>query len=427
MKKAIWIIQLAIVLSNVATAQVYTEKQTRHRFAQLTLGADYQMSMGGTTSYLDANGTIQSFSLERAHRPRFLIGGTHFWGHADFYIALPLSYPSLEKDSQTSTYSSGVETVFKYYPWRIEWNKLRPYVGVGLAPFYYEQQNKTLEYGNGPELNHTAVPLYAGVTFNKKQHLVELGLLWNYANKQSYSISRDKAIDITTPPVYLSFSYRYMLETTLAAEKNWESGQTEKATNQLAASKRLNSFFVGIGLSSASWIRANSYNQSDRPYLEKYNTSIMPEFSLGYYLHRSDIGFALAYRGYHTSTNAYGTVQQLNRKSLVLEATQFLLDYHGFVPFIGPAISYEKLGFKESFERQLTKDITKNRFGYGITFGWNIRPNRLQTWILRTNLRWFPNLKLEVEKDKIISFDTIEFNFIQLIIYPGRMRKKRSS
>jgi len=425
MKKR-YLLLLCLLWSNFFHAQVYVEKQTRHRFAQLTLGADYQMSFGGRTNYLDVNGSDQSHALGSLRRPRFLIGGTHFWGHADFYIAIPLLFPSFQKEGQTSRYSSSVETVFKYYPWRIEWDKVRPFIGVGLTPFYFEQQNQNIEYGNGAELNHTTVPLYAGLTFNKKQHLIELGVLWNYNNKQSYHISRTITSDIQTPPLYASISYRYLLDTTLSAEKSWESGYTKKVTNQLAASKRLNGIHLGVGLSSAFWIKESSYNKNNRLYLEKYNTSLMPDFSLGYYLHQPDLGFALGYRGYGTSTNAYGTVQQLQRKSLVFEATKFLLDYHGFVPFVGPAISYEKLNFKESFEGQLTNDLSQNKLGYGITFGWDIRPTRLINWILRTNLRWFPNLNLEVEKGKLISFDTIEFNFIQLIIYPNRMGKKRN-
>ncbi len=424
MKKLLLIIQWVIIVGHFATAQVYTEKQTRHRFAQLTLGADYQTSIGGTTNYLDINGTSQSLALGNLQRPRFLIGGTHFWGHADFYIAIPLSFPSFQEDNQSITYSSGVETVFKYYPWRIEWDKIRPFVGIGIVPFFYEQNNKTLEFGNGAELNHTSVPLYAGLTFNKKQHLVELGIMWNYKNKQAYHISRNTAVDITTPPLYASISYRYMLETTMSAEKDWESGQTEEITKELAANKILNGIHIGVGLSSAFWIGTSSYNENERPYLEKYSTSLMPDFTLGYYWHQPDLGLALAYRGYRTSTNAFGTIQQLRRKSLVLEVTKFLFDYYGFVPFVGPAISYEQLSFKESFENQLTHDLSKNKLGYGLTFGWDIRPNRRMSWILRTNLRWFPNLNLEIEQDENISFDNIEFNFIQLIVYPGRMGKK---
>lgn len=98
-----------------------------------------------------------------------------------------------------------------------------------------------------------------------------------------------------------------------------------------------------------------------------------------------------------------------------------VFDYHGFTPFIGPAFSYENLGFTESFEGANTVNFKNNKLGYGLTFGWEIRPNRIQSWLLRTNLRWFPNLNLEVQPNSKISFDNLEFNFIQLIIFPNRM------
>ena len=103
-----------------------------------------------------------------------------------------------------------------------------------------------------------------------------------------------------------------------------------------------------------------------------------------------------------------------------------MFDYHGFVPFIGPAISYETLTFEESFEGATTYNIAENKLGYGLTFGWDIRPNRIQSWILRTNLRWYPNLSVAVTSDSEVSFDNLEFNFIQLIIYPNRIFSGKS-
>jgi hypothetical protein len=151
----------------------------------------------------------------------------------------------------------------------------------------------------------------------------------------------------------------------------------------------------------------------------------MPDFTLGYYLHKPDLNLAIGYRGYGTSTNTYGAIQHLNRQSFLFEATKNLFDYHGFVPFIGPVISYENLSFKENFEGQMSYDIDENKLGYGLTFGWDIRPNRIQSWILRTNLRWYPNLFLEVEPNSKVSFNNLEFNFIQLIIFPNRMIKRK--
>lgn len=402
-------------------AQPYTEKQTRHRFAQLHLGFDVEGTFGGSTRYLDRAGRLQTFDLRSTYVPRFVIGGTHFWGHADFYIAIPLASPVTREQGQEIQAVRGVETVFKYYPWRIEHAKLRPYIGFSIAPFYFEHSNGNLDFGSGPELYQTAFPVLGGVTFNAKNHLFELGFAWNYANQNEYFIDRSTSQSITTPPLYVNLAYRYMLDTTISAEDAWESGRTQAVTEQLASQGRLNGFFLSVGMSSAFWLGESSYNTAVRPYLERYGISLMPDLGVGYYLHRPDVNISLAYRGYRTSTNAYGTSQALQRRSMVVEVTKYLFDYNGFAPFVGPAVSHERLSFAESFERQLTADVDEQKIGYGVTFGWDIRPNRLQKWILRTNLRWYPTLNLSVAEDREVAFSNIEFNFIQLILYPNRI------
>lgn len=414
---------LFVLVAKICFSQIYLEKQTRHRFAQLNLGIDLQSSIGGTTKYFDENGVLSELTLRNNISPRFLIGGTHFWGHADIYIAVPLFYAQQDEANQEIQSFRGVETVFKFYPWRIEHQKLRPYIGLSLAPFYFEQSNNNLDFGNGPERNHTNLPILSGISFNSKSHLFDLGLAWNYAHKQAYYISRSVEETIETPPIYVNLSYRFMLETTISAESGWESGQTQEVTNRLAQQHRLNSLYFGLGLSSAFWLGNSSYNRNNRPYINRFGTSIMPDINLGYYIHQPDLNISLAYRGYKTTTNSYGAIQSLSRKSIVLECAKYLFDYHGFVPFAGPAISYERLGFDESFEGNQTYALSENQLGYGLTFGWDIRPNRIQSWILRTNLRWFPNLNLQVTTAEEVSFSNLEFNFIQLIIYPNRLIK----
>lgn len=414
-----------LALAQTAFSQVYTKKQSRHRFAQLNVGLDIQSNFGGQTAYLDAQSNLQTLDLNTSFSPRFLIGGTHFWGHADFYIAIPLYTQILKIENQEIVALRGVESVFKYYPLRIENNKIRPYIGTSLAPFYFEQKNNNFEYASGPELNHTSFPLLGGFTFNSKQHLLELGMAWNYANQQDYFISRTQLESISTPPIYLSLSYRLMLETTLSAEKDWESGRTQELTKALAEKGKLNGFYIGAGISSAFWLKESSYNTIERPYIGKYSTSIMPDFALGYYLHNPDLNISFGYRGYGASTNTYGAIQQLNRKSFLLEVTKYLFDYQGFAAFIGPTVSYENLHFKENFEGQKSADVADTQLGYGLTFGWDIRPNRIQSWLLRTNLRWYPNLDLAVAPNAKVTFDNLEFNFIQFIAYPSRMIKRK--
>lgn len=411
----------ALFYSLVINAQVYIEKQTRHRFAQLNVGLDVQISTSGNISYLDAEGNIQSLTLNPKYRPRFIIGGTHFWGHADFYIAIPLTNPTIEKENQTIFCYSGVETGFKYYPFRIEHHKLRPYLGVALTGYYLEQNNKNFVYGNGPELSTSAFPVLAGCTFNHKSHLFEAGMVWNYKSKQDYYISRETKSSISTAPIYFQLGYKYMLETTLSAERDWESGRTQKITIEKAEKKELNAFYLGVGISAAFCLQESSYNKNLRPYIYKYSGALLADFSLGYYFHKPDLNIGLSYRAYSDGTDSYGALQKTKRKSLALECSKFLFDYHGFVPFVGPSLSFEQLSFEEMFEQTQTQTISNNQMAYGILFGWDIRPNRLQSILLRTNLRWFPKINLNLEGGQSISFSTLEFNFIQLVVYPGRM------
>jgi|APTNR8051073442_1049403.scaffolds.fasta_scaffold04077_3 hypothetical protein len=421
MKNTIQTLILLILSSQIVISQAYINKQSRHRFAQLSMGVDVETNFGGIAKYLNENGEINTLDLPSTYTPRFLIGGTHFWGHADFYIAIPLLRTQFEENNQVIQYLRGVETVFKYYPWRIESDRIIPYLGFSIAPFYYEQSNNNIDYGNGPELNHTNFPLLGGITYNSGNHLFEFGVAWNYTNKQDYYINQTTKENIITPPVYMNFSYRYLLETTLSAEQDWESGRTKEITEKLATQNKLDGFYLGAGLSSAFWLGKNSYNENEKPYIESYTTSIMPDFTLGYYLHNTDLNIALGYRDYATSSNTYGTYQSLNRQSVVLELTKFLFDYHGFVPFVGPSVSYENLSFEEKILGNTTYDISEDKIGYGLTFGWDIRPNRIQSWLLRTNLRWFPSMEVDINNNSTVSFNNLEFNFIQLIIYPDRM------
>ncbi|MCU0359471.1 MAG: hypothetical protein MUF75_01945 [Bacteroidia bacterium] len=411
-----------IVLSGLLLqAQVYVEKQSRHRFAQLNLGWDVQSSTSGNTKYIDTEGNIQSLILNPHYRPRFIIGGTHFWGHADFYIAIPLTNSQTEKNKQIVKCYNGVETGFKFYPFRIENQKLRPYLGLALSGYYLEQHNKNFQYGNGPELTYSAWPLLAGFTFNHKSHLFEAGMVWNYKNKQVYFISREIKTGISTPALYFQLGYKHMLETTLSAEKDWESGTTEKITIEKANKKELNNLYFAAGISAVFCLQESSYNQNLRPYINKYPGALLADLSLGYYFHKPDLNIGASYRAYSDGTDSYGALQKVKRKSLALESAKILFDYHGFVPFVGPSISYEQLSFEEEFEQVPTQQVSKNQMAYGILFGWDIRPNRLQSILLRTNLRWFPKINLNVEGGHSISFANLEFNFIQLVVYPGRM------
>ncbi|MFK7949993.1 MAG: hypothetical protein AB8G11_20555 [Saprospiraceae bacterium] len=421
MKKiTLFILFLSVTIA--VKAQVYTEKQTRHRFAQMTLGLDFQSSFGGQTIVDPFSPSPTLLDFKSTQSSHFIIGGTHFWGHADFYVAIPLFSIQHEYENNYDIFhSSGVETVFKYYPWRIEDGKIRPFIGVSLAPFSFQQGQNSEPFQTGALQSNIGLPILSGVTFNRKNHLIELNLLYNYNNEIDYYLSENYQTTIQTPPIYASLAYKFMFETTLSAEQSWENGKTEEVTNRLAKNGKLNGFFVGAGMSSTWLIGQSDYNENYRPYIPTYDNAVMPDFTIGYYLHNPDVNIAVNYRGYSQGAMAYGTQQSTRRRSVGLEVTKGLFDYHGFVPFVGPIVSYENLSFSELTPiMSAPRAFSDNRIGYGLTLGWDIRPNRIQWFVLRTNLRYFPNLKLPTS-DSVVNFNNIEFNFIQMVVYPNRI------
>lgn len=413
------ILATCVLLSSTASAQLYTEQQTRHRFAEMTIGIDLQQHLGIESSYVQSD-DVRSLDIEGRVVPRVLIGGTHFWGHADFYVAFPLVSPSFSEGEQTVSILSGVETGFKYYPWRIESSKVRPYVGITLTDFYYRQTNGLLADGAGPEISKVSLPLVFGINYRKGQHMLELGAAYNYADIDYY-IDRRTLVPTSLPRWWANVSYKYAFDTTLNAEQSWEDGSTAAYTEELAARGALDNFFVGVGFSSVWWLRKTGVSERAAPYLGRSLNNVMLDLALGYYWYKLDLDVDLSWRGYGQSMTAYDATETFQRRSLALEVKKYLVDYHGFVPFVGPIISHEWLEY-EIVSNSRIQSQDSRLFAAGLVVGWDIRPNRIQWFTLRTNIRYFPSInaanRLSTES---IPFDNVEFNFIQMVVYPGRL------
>ena len=412
MHRIIIIYHIIFLLCYAANAQPYIEGgKTRHRFAQSTFGIEQRTFFGASSSAsINSLGQIETFKIPNHTETRIVIGGIHFWGHSDFYISIPVL------SIGNGGFSGRVETGAKYYPWKIQHNKIRPYIGASWLPTRYEQ-------GEGTRYVRSKFPIIAGLTFNSKAHLFELGTGYNYDNKFYYYISQTDITTVTTKPFWISLTYKLMIESTLSAEKDWQSGRTKKLTDTLTVLNRLNGLTLAVGLSSAFFLKSSPHLAQVAPYADNHKSDpILPEFGLGYYFHKPDIQLNLAYRSMSSELNAYDFSQKINTKALTFEVYKFLFDYHGFVPFLGLSLSQEWLKINEK-SIQSTEQINENGLFPGLTLGWDIRPNRLQSWYLRTNLRYFPLQKVEMKTGKLQPFERLEFNFIQLVIFPERFFK----
>lgn len=405
------VITLFLMTTNLVFTQPYEEGgNTRHRFAQLNLGTDLTYFNGENTRSFFLNEADQLIEkpFDPALTSRLIIGGTHFWGHADFYVAFAVN------QWIKSDYRSGVETGARYFPWRIKSKRIAPFIGASWLTRSYQQ-------GEGVNQISHDFPVSLGLVYARGNHLFEFSAAFSTKRSSTYYIQREVAVNLSMPNYWLGLGYKYMLETTVGAEKNWENGKTESVTEKLSAKKRLNGLTLAIGPSSAIFTRASDYITSTSPFLGQHKmANIFMELGLGYYWHPIDLQVNLSYRKTKSTLKAFDFQQNLVRRAITLEVYKFLGDYHGFVPFVGGGLSGEFLSVSEMEKAHDALFIKREKLHPGVVFGWDIRPNDLQLWYLRTNLRWFPGLNIQHESGKKINFDQLEFNFIQLVVFPGR-------
>ena len=154
--------------------------------------------------------------------------------------------------------------------------------------------------------------------------------------------------------------------------------------------------------------------------------SIFPEVTAGYHFSKSEFAISVNFRPIRQVRNAFAFKQTIERNSLGVEIYKFLFDYHGFAPFIGAGALHEKITLNEVDNGS---EITNEKITTttpSIIFGWDIRPGRrADIWLLRTNLRYSPALTITQNNSKL-SLQYLEFNFIQFVVYPQRIKKYRA-
>ncbi|MEM6348217.1 MAG: hypothetical protein AAF927_30325 [Bacteroidota bacterium] len=413
------------LLLSKASAQVFTEKQSRHRFAQLVLGADARyLFRDGNSAFLDDNGDLQTYELGNSLEPRLTISGLHFWGYAEFYVSFPISGIDFNKDDQVAkSYSTSVETGARVYPTQIEQGKIAPYLGLSFNNNFFRQRFRNSDEV-GPAIQRGMIPLHAGLIYNHKSLLFEAGLSYFGAGEEEYYVSRTQSAPFARPRLGLTLGAKWFLDTTVGLERAWESGKSAKQAQEMMDRGELNGLSVSVGPSSAFSMARSSHNERTRPWLDDHaGSGIFVELGLGYYLAKPDLHFNLAWRRNASNIRGYGVEQSMRRQAFTLEAFKFLGDYHGFVPYIGPTISYEMLGGLELDRGNETLNLERTAILPGIIFGWDIRPNDVQTWLLRTNLRYAPFLTMDTPEGNALNFSQLEFNFITFVYYPGRAKR----
>lgn len=407
--------------SELLHAQVYMEEKSRHRFAQTYVGFNTQI----VPSQGKLIGDGESTKFPTLYSPRFTIGGLHFWGKLDFNVNIPLAHFGNKEVVEETEYlfKQGADLSARYYPWRMEFGKLRPYAGVSVNQMVFKLDHE--ELGRRDDLFFTASPL-AGISYAYKGWQLNAELMWVPTNKKEFYTSRTQREIFHLPQNYFSVGIVKYFEATLKEEKGYKNGSTKKKEEKLRSEGKLNSFSIGVAPSGSYFLRAPKFSQGEQQSLPRHKGVFNWDLGVGYLFHDAGLHIGFSYRDYNSNSNSYGLEHVIRRNSIALEVLKFFWDYNGFVPFIGPSISYERWGAGEFEDDVLTNGVHKTKMiSPGIIFGWDIIASPLETWILRTNLRYYPLQKITNPTGEVSRVDQFEFNIIQLVIYPNRIINTR--
>jgi len=341
---------------------------------------------------------------------------THFWGYADFYVSINTTDIKFGNDEVDNSFRLGTFTGLRIYPLASTENTIRPYLGYKFSPFRYKQSDlsgqnykftqvkSVFDIGLGVQLPNFYVTLEYGRVVNPGFDI--------YLSRET--VSTDKF-----PANLFQIGLNYTIETTKSA-----STEANRKSNKLFSDSNNWGLFFAAGPSSSFPLVSSSNITDIYPFLDdKSFPTIFPDIALGYHFTKLDLITALSFRPITQKRSAFGFEQKISRKSINFESYKFFGDYHGFVPYLGLGLSYEHIEISESDNGVEIPNSTIDTFSPNIVFGWDIRPSvKGDWWILRTNLRYFPILDVE-RQGKWLSLQHLEFNFIQFVFYPQRLKK----
>lgn len=397
-------------------AQIYQDKKSQHRFAQTYVGIDavWQPEQG-TFNHL---GSTESFSSK--FTPCFSLGGIHFWGKLDFFMSfrIPLEQTQPLSDEYEMNQAYFGEFSARYYPWRIKANALRPFLGFG-SQISSIQLIDPSNMQRADSYFHPSIIAGASTYYHDWQLNVEATYLFN--TNQTFYSSATEAHTFEIPHVYFKLGLRRYFDVTLKEEKDKENGRTERIRKKLEQENKLSSFSISAGPSSAFFIQAPQYDKMGLASLPRQKAAFNWDLGLGYFFNQRKIHIGLTFREFKSDIESFEYEEVIRRRSIALEGYKFIWDYNGFVPFIGGTVSMESWATALFVHDEPLETFRTQFFSPGIIFGWDIIPTPLDTWTLRTNLRYYPFQKIKTIDGTVQRVDQFEFNFIQVVIYPNRM------
>jgi hypothetical protein len=425
MKFNLLLITSFVIMSNVSFGQTdstYTSKYINRstKFAWTTFGGDFLMLGSGSTSFSN-NGITQQVDFNPTFIPRLTIGGIHFWGHADFFVSFPLSFLAFQQKStelKNLEYQQGIETGLKIYPLALKQGKVRPYIGTSfrLLSFKQELKGSNFQYG-GTEFQKMIFPLQGGLSYVSSKYIFNFGLNYQTLSTIHNYITPDNVGEVKFNPI----SFQLGITRYIDADRSMRTPKAVERENLkykiLDKEKRLSTWYWGLGPSAGLQMSKSSYLKENYPHLyDNFIGGFMPDITFGRFFNKPDMNVGLSYRTLGSTLQGFDDKINIRRHSIMLESYKNLFNWLGFVPFAGLTASIENLNVNVNGQK-----YSETKPAIGFIFGWDIRVTKTGTSLLRTNLRWTPNLHIAIDNNKMM-FDNLEFNFIQWVQFLGRKR-----
>ncbi len=392
---------IAFILSQAIDLQA---QKNRFRFAQSYFGLQSDVLIGASTD-IPAMGAL-----------RIALGGTHFWNKADFYITFPLLTTSF--DESPAKYSEGVITGGRYLPFGLKSKYPTPFIGLQwITPRF--------SYGEGPEWNHSRLGLEAGFSIIvKKQYTLEASFHYIEQPVLSYPTGREDYQDLYLHNTVFSINFKKYLDFTAGNASPEGQAYLEKTMTKFEKSRSFSAWNVALGLSSNLTLQQYQFAEGYSFLPESTGLSLLPDVAIGYYMHKTDMAVRMSFRPVNTGQDAYGLNWELMEYRLAAEGFKFLFDYHGFVPFLGLGAGASHTELKIEDDGMVLTNVRGWQPQLSLILGWDIRPTPVDWFILRTNIRYSPDLKIELDGIKV-SNQNLEINFIQFVFYPKRFKNQK--
>ncbi len=419
--------------SNSLYSQVYPQGSGQP-FATTVLGLTYQTLFPSQSTWLlpAPGGGTTAVSSQRLQQATLRVGGLHFFGHALIDMQFPLDSPSVNLGREFSA-SYFMETGVQWFPWALGANSLRPFVSTGLLRRTLTLSDSQDPGANPGTVSQTVFPLGLGFAF-----LSSGGGLLDFEVQRSFNDSPSlplgvAAQDLARPsPAYATSlldlsGYRV----SVGLEASWsmqallgQAGQTQQLLKlaSLEQQGRLSGPTLEAGLSMRLYHNDSDYFDVRRPYLSQaYQEPFFFHGGVGYYFFSWDAELRLASRAIAGSARAYGADLKASQQGLFAEALKFFdPHFYGFVPFVGAGAGHEDLDLSDS-GGGASYHLTKSVWVPDLVFGWELRTDPSQSWLIRTNFRWIPKEQVSILPGVNYDFGGLEYDLFQLVVFPARL------